>query len=43
MILGWMDRDFYLQEHDPKRWVVETSSTPSRSRGAESRGLADAD
>ena len=43
MIFGWMDRDFYLQEHDPTRWVVETSSAPSRSRPAESRGLADAD
>jgi cytochrome b subunit of formate dehydrogenase len=27
MIFGWMDRDFYLQEHDPTRWPVETSST----------------
>ena len=27
MIFGWMDRDFYLEEHDPERWVVETSST----------------
>jgi cytochrome b subunit of formate dehydrogenase len=27
MIFGWMDRDFYLEEHDPQRWVVETSST----------------
>jgi hypothetical protein len=25
MIFGWMSRDFYLKEHDPKRWVVETS------------------
>ena len=23
MIFGWMNRDFYLKEHDPKRWVVE--------------------
>jgi len=23
MILGWMSRDFYLKEHDPKRWNVE--------------------
>jgi len=22
MIFGWMDRDFYLEEHDPERWVV---------------------
>jgi cytochrome b subunit of formate dehydrogenase len=26
MIFGWMDRDFYLKEHDPERWVVERSS-----------------
>ncbi len=26
MIFGWMSRDFYLEEHDPQRWVV----TPSR-------------
>ena len=25
MIVGTMSRDFYLKEHDPKRWVVETS------------------
>jgi cytochrome b subunit of formate dehydrogenase len=46
MIFGWMDRDFYLQEHDPKRWVVDTSnssssspsSSPSRSKGLEAEG-----
>jgi cytochrome b subunit of formate dehydrogenase len=38
MIFGSMKRDYYLQEHDPERWVVDTSS-PSRPR----RGLADAD
>ncbi|HVR27174.1 MAG TPA: cytochrome b/b6 domain-containing protein [Candidatus Polarisedimenticolia bacterium] len=27
MIFGWMDRDFYLEEHDPERWTVKTSST----------------
>jgi hypothetical protein len=46
MIFGWMSRDFYLQEHDPKRWVVETSSSPSSSasssKGLEGRGLTDA-
>src|ERR1700689_3618256 len=31
MIFGWMSRDFYLKEHDPNRWVVETSSPPSSS------------
>jgi hypothetical protein len=48
MIFGWMSRDFYLKEHDPKRWVVETSSSsyssssPSTSKGLEGRGLTDA-
>jgi cytochrome b subunit of formate dehydrogenase len=26
MIFGWMSRDFYLEEHDPERWAVESSS-----------------
>jgi cytochrome b subunit of formate dehydrogenase len=46
MVFGWMDRDFYLQEHDPERWVVETppssSSLPSTSNRVEGRGLTDA-
>jgi cytochrome b subunit of formate dehydrogenase len=46
MIFGWMSRDFYLKEHDPKGWVVETSSSPSssasNSKGLEGRGLTDA-
>ncbi len=25
MIFGWMSRDFYLEEHDPERWVVKGS------------------
>jgi cytochrome b subunit of formate dehydrogenase len=29
MIFGWMSRDFYLKEHDPRRWVVETSTETS--------------
>lgn len=29
MIFGWMDREFYLQEHDPERWVVDRPSSPS--------------
>jgi cytochrome b subunit of formate dehydrogenase len=28
MIFGWMDRDFYLKEHDPARWPVEASAPP---------------
>jgi cytochrome b subunit of formate dehydrogenase len=49
MIFGWMDRDFYLQEHDPRRWAVETpssstSNSPSSSipHRIEGRGLTDA-
>jgi len=26
MVFGWMHRDFYLEEHDPARWPVETSA-----------------
>jgi cytochrome b subunit of formate dehydrogenase len=31
MIVGSMSRDFYLKEHDPKRWVVKPS--PNVQRG----------
>jgi cytochrome b subunit of formate dehydrogenase len=41
MIFGRMNRDFYLKEHDPERWVVETSSSSTSNR-AEGRGLTDA-
>jgi len=43
MIFGWMDRDFYLKEHDPERWVIETSSSsspPSSSSASTSRRVA---
>ena len=34
MIVGTMSRDFYLKEHDPERWVVETRvRPPSGQRG----------
>ena len=42
MIFGWMSRDFYLKEHDPKRWAVEAPSSPLTSNRAEDRGLTDA-
>jgi cytochrome b subunit of formate dehydrogenase len=42
MIFGWMSRDFYLKEHDPARWPVEASASPSRSQGANTEGLTDA-
>jgi cytochrome b subunit of formate dehydrogenase len=37
MIFGSMIREFYLKEHDPQRWVVESSFS------APTRGVADAD
>jgi cytochrome b subunit of formate dehydrogenase len=42
MIFGWMDRDFYLEEHDPERWKVETASSSPTSNRVEGRGLTDA-
>jgi len=35
MIVGSMSREFYLKEHDPKRWVIESLS--------EQRGTVDGD
>ena len=33
MIFGWMSRDFYLEEHDPKRWVVPgAASSPEQTQ-----------
>ncbi len=35
MIFGWMSREFYLDEHDPARWIVsrqQASRTPVASR-----------
>ena len=32
MIVGSMSREFYLEEHDPHRWVVESSSSPKTVR-----------
>ena len=34
MIFGSMSRDFYLQEHDPERWPIESSRSSSTSKGA---------
>jgi hypothetical protein len=42
MIFGWMSRDFYLEEHDPARWPVGASSSPSRLPGAKTERLTDA-
>jgi cytochrome b subunit of formate dehydrogenase len=30
MIFGWMSRDFYLEEHDPKRWAIRQTADKSR-------------
>jgi cytochrome b subunit of formate dehydrogenase len=35
MIFGSMSRDFYLQEHDPERWVIQSSKSSSTSKGEE--------
>jgi len=43
MIFGWMSRDFYLEEHDPKRWLVEASASTQRTQGAETEGLTNGD
>ena len=32
MIFGSMSKDFYLKEHDPERWVIETPASPSGGR-----------
>jgi cytochrome b subunit of formate dehydrogenase len=34
MIFGWMSRDFYLEEHDPERWVVKQSTRKKRGYAA---------
>jgi cytochrome b subunit of formate dehydrogenase len=33
MIFGWMSRDFYLEEHDPKRWAIKQSKQSQKKRG----------
>ena len=35
MISGWMSRDFYLEEHDPQRWVIDTAASSRESKGTE--------
>jgi cytochrome b subunit of formate dehydrogenase len=42
MIFGWMNRDFYLKEHDPQRWPVESPTSSPASRGEAPEGLRDA-
>ena len=35
MIFGWMNRDFYLEEHDPERWIVHPAGAPPNSARTE--------
>lgn len=35
MIFGWMSRDFYLEEHDPARWPIESSAASTGSVGTQ--------
>ncbi len=37
MILGWMDRDFYLKHYDQERWAIETQTSSSRAKGPEGK------
>ncbi|MGD0914267.1 MAG: cytochrome b/b6 domain-containing protein [Terracidiphilus sp.] len=34
MIFGWMSRDFYLEEHDPERWIVKQSTGKKKGYAA---------
>jgi formate dehydrogenase subunit gamma len=34
MIFGWMSRDFYLEEHDPERWIVRPYDAARDTIGA---------
>jgi hypothetical protein len=27
MIFGWMSRHYFLEEHDPSRWVIKTAAS----------------
>ena len=42
MIFGWMSRDFYLREHDPRRWPVETPPSSRASGEAGPEGVRSA-
>jgi cytochrome b subunit of formate dehydrogenase len=36
MLTGSMSREFYLEEHDPDRWVIDSSTSSSTPQGAKS-------
>jgi len=42
MIFGWMSRDFYLEEHDPRRWLVDAPASAPASKDVGPGGLRDA-
>jgi cytochrome b subunit of formate dehydrogenase len=37
MIFGWMSREFYLEEHDPGRWVVSSSDSAQELVGSKGK------
>jgi cytochrome b subunit of formate dehydrogenase len=43
MIFGWMSRDSYLEEYDPKRWAVEATTSSPESRGPKGLGAGNAE
>ena len=43
MIFGWMSRDSYLEEYDPKRWVVEPTISSPESKGPKGSGAGNAE
>lgn len=34
MIFGWMSREYYLEEHDPDRWIVSPPNAPGGLDGS---------
>jgi formate dehydrogenase subunit gamma len=34
MIFGWMSREYYLEEHDPERWIVSPPNAAGRLGGS---------
>jgi cytochrome b subunit of formate dehydrogenase len=38
MIFGWMSRDFYLEEHDTRRWAVKETGSQAKQGFAASDG-----
>jgi cytochrome b subunit of formate dehydrogenase len=34
MIFGWMSRDYFLEEHEPSRWIIRTQASSATSTRA---------